>query len=30
MEKKYIIQVAGTIRKQLMTLTPISTIFHGA
>lgn len=26
MEKEYIMQVAGTIREQLMTLTPISTI----
>ena len=27
MEKEYIMQVAGTIREQLMTLTPMSTIF---
>lgn len=27
MEKEYIMQVAGTIREQLMVLTPISTIF---
>ncbi len=27
MEKEYIMQVAGTIREQLMTLTPISTLF---
>ena len=27
MEKKYIMQVAETIRVQLMTLTPINTIF---
>ncbi len=27
MEKEYIMKVAGTIREQLMTLTPISTIF---
>lgn len=26
MEKEYIMQVAGTIREQLMILTPINTI----